>query len=78
MTLEWRRVDDYHLRSKCGRFSISRVTAGDRLWYIAWQLTRREDEPSTEIGATQLPLDATNDERRAALIDMQKVCEAAA
>lgn len=78
MTLTWRRADEYHFRSECGRFSISRVLSAGWIWYIAWRLTRREDEPSTEIGATRLPTDATPDERTAALIDMQQICEAEA
>jgi hypothetical protein len=76
--LTWRRADEYHFRSQCGRFSIARVIVSEWIWYIAWRLTRREDESSTEIGATRLPLAATPDERKAALIDMQQICEAEA
>ena len=75
--LQWRKRDDYHTRSTCGRFSVARVNVGDRCWYIAWRLPFGESEPSTEIGATTVSRDASDDERLAAIHEMQQICEAA-
>lgn len=75
--LHWRKVDDYHMRSACGRFSIARVNAEPQCWYIAWRLTSREAQPSTELGATVVPMDASDGERLQAIHDMKQLCEAA-
>lgn len=76
--LTWRKVDDYHLRSTCGRFSISKVFQNGSTWYIAWRLTQREAESSTEIAATRLYPDATETERNQTVGSLKAVCEAAA
>ena len=76
--LRWRKRDNYHLRTECGRFSIARVSVNGAPWYIAWRLSRREAEPSTEIGATRLEADATSQEREEAVGALKALCEAAA
>lgn len=76
--LVWQRKDKYHLRSKCGRFSIARVTCNGSPWYIAWRLSNREAESSTEIGATRLDVDATEKERDEAVGALKALCEASA
>lgn len=76
--LTWRRADKYHLRSRCGRFSIAKVLQNGAPWYIAWRLSRSEAESSTEIGATRLDADATDKERDEAVGALKALCEASA
>jgi hypothetical protein len=76
--LEWRKVDDYHLKTKCGRFSIARVMVCGAYWYVAWRLTQRESEPSQEIAATRLEPDATDKERNETVGSLKALCEAVA
>lgn len=76
--LIWRRVDDYHVRSQCGRFSVARMCVDVRMWYVAWKLAFDGAHPSTELGATSLPITANDAERIAAIHEMQDLCEAAA
>ena len=71
MVLQWHRVDTYHFKTFCGRFSVSRVTVKGCPHYIAWN--RRE--PATEIGTLVLGSRATDNERRAALASMQELCQ---
>lgn len=78
MTLAWRKVDEYHIRSNCGRFSVARITVASKIWYVAFRLPFGESQPSTEIGATSLPATATEAERKTAIRDMKQICEAAA
>ena len=79
--LTWKRADDYHYRSECGRFSVSRLKTPNALWYIAWRL------PDHELGATCLPIEKTDEgievlptqeQRTEAFSAMQEVCEAEA
>lgn len=76
--LSWRRVDEYHMRSQDGRFSIARLNCSPRCWYVAFKLPFSESSPSTEIGATTVSTDASDDERMFAIREMQQICEAAA
>lgn len=76
--LHWRKPDDYHIRSTCGRFSVARLSVCGTIWYVAFRLPFGESQPSTEIGATKLSAGATDAERQVAIREMQQVCEAAA
>jgi hypothetical protein len=72
MTLKWNKIDAYHLRSDCGRFSIARMHTGLTFWYVAFKL------PKLEIGATQLSIMADDVARKLAVRQMQDLCEAEA
>lgn len=83
MTLVWRRVDAYCLRSSCGRFSVAKVFEGLTLWYEAyrtegWDADDKRGESREMLGATRLPITASNDERKRAGDDMKALCEAEA
>lgn len=78
MTLRWRKADEYHIRSYCGRFSVARLNVAEKHWYVAFRLPFGEASPSTEIGATVLPATANEAERISAIHEMQQLCEAAA
>ena len=71
--LQWIKPDDYHIRTTCGRYSVSRVTTADHLHYIAWRLGT-DDQPSTELTFTTVKRDATDDERKAAIKRVQQAC----
>ena len=79
--MKWRRVDPYHQRSECGRFSVSRLKTPNAIWYIAWRW------PELELGATCLPIVRTDEgvpvlpndaERSEAIGAMKELCEGAA
>jgi hypothetical protein len=76
--LTWRKPDDYHIRSECGRFTVARMNVVDSVWYAAFKLPWSESEPSTEIAATKLSANASDAERMAAIRELQSVCETAA
>lgn len=48
MTLHWRRADDYHQETECGRFRVSGARVGERFRYLAWRC--RGDRPAELIG----------------------------
>jgi hypothetical protein len=74
--LHWHKADDYHIRSRCGRFSVSRLNVSPRVWYVAWRRPFSELDPPTELGATSLPDTANDAERISAIREMQGLCEA--
>jgi len=69
MPLEWAKVDDYHIASTCGRYTVSRVNTGAHVHYIAW---RRQ--PPLELGEVCLLSDCTHDERVDAIKRMRQAC----
>lgn len=77
MTLHWLKPDDYHIASKCGRFTVTRLTVTPSVWYVAFQRAAFEGR-ATELGATRLPSTANDTEKQAAIREMQELCEAAA
>jgi hypothetical protein len=68
--LVWWQPDDYHQRSSCGRFSVSRHNGFERTWYIAWLW------PKHELGVVSVARNADNDARRTAIQAMKAVCDA--
>ena len=76
--LTWVKPDEYHIRSACGRFSVARLNVLGTIWYVAFKLPWGESSPSTELGATHVSSGADDDERKAAIHEMQQLCEAAA
>lgn len=72
--LEWLEpgVPAYHIETKCGRYSVSRVTVSARgvVHYIAWRLKPKRQE----IASVQVPLDASDEQRREARRAMQQRC----
>jgi hypothetical protein len=63
--LEWFEpgIPAYHIETKCGRYTVSRVTVSARnvVHYIAWRVSRGTDKrivKRREIGSTQIPLNA--------------------
>ena len=75
MELQWVKPDDYHIRSECGRFSVSRMTVSPfGIWYVAWRRSL-VDGRATELGATRVPITAPDAERQNAIREMQQLCE---
>lgn len=78
MTLQWRKPDDFHIRSECGRFTVSKMTVLDRLWYVAFRRDEGQNGVrSIELGATAMPIDALDGERSKAIGELKQLCEAA-
>ena len=71
MRLQWRKPDEYHIVTTCGRFSVCRITVDKAPLYIAFR------RPYQELACRRLLPDASDVERGAAIKDMQAVCEAA-
>ena len=79
MTLRWRKPDDHHIRSLCGKFTVARLTVAPNLWYIAFRRVEGADGVrSTELGATRLSSTAGDAQRTAAIREMQKLCQGVA
>lgn len=70
--LQWRKPDQWHVRSACNRFSVCKMIVEGRIWYVAYRL------PYDELGSARLERDATDAERVATIKAMQEICEAAA
>jgi len=72
--LEWLEpgVPAYYVETKCGRYSVSRITVSkhNAVHYIAWRLKPKR----AELASTQVPLDATNEQRKEARRKMQQRC----
>lgn len=80
--LEWFEpgVPAYHIESKCGRYTVSRVTVSSRgvMHYIAWRVTRDVDrriDSRRELASVQVPLQHTREQREAAREAMKQRCE---
>ena len=74
--LAWRKPDDYHIKSACGRFAVSRMNVSPHIWYVAWRVSNGLS-PSHEIGSRQLAADAPDSERSTAIKALQAMCEGA-
>lgn len=79
--LEWFEpgIPAYHIESKCGRYTVSRVTVSSHnaVHYIAWRVKRDADKHIVgrwEIGSTQIPLKHTKEQRIEARERMQQRC----
>lgn len=74
VALEWIEpgVPAYHVETKCGRYSVSRVTVSARgvVHFIAWRLKPKRQE----IDSLPVPLNATDEQRREARRRMQQRC----
>lgn len=71
--LRWRRVDDYHGKTECGRYSVARVDLGSYHEYVAWRC-RTESAPPKEIGWTRVAPNASDSVRLEAIKAMSKLC----
>lgn len=71
MNLQWRKPDEYHIASVCGRFTVCRITVDKAPIYIAFR------KPYDELASRRLQANASDAERTAAIKEMQAVCEAA-
>jgi hypothetical protein len=83
MSLQWYRADDYCQRSSCGRFTIARVHAGPVMWYEAfrvegWAEGKQCGTARHLLGATRLPITASNADRIEAVAQMKALCDAEA
>jgi hypothetical protein len=81
VNLEWTEpgIPAYHIETKCGRYTVSRVTVSARgvVHYIAWRLTRNVENrivKRVELGSAQLPLEHTAEQRTEARLRMQQRC----
>jgi hypothetical protein len=74
VVLEWTEpgIPAYHVETKCGRYSVSRVTVSARrvVHYIAWRLKPKR----TEIDSVAIPLEHTAEQRVAAREAMKQRC----
>jgi hypothetical protein len=72
--LEWLEpgIPAYHIETKCGRYSVSRVTVSAHgvVHYIAWCLKPKR----TELASVAAPIGAADDERIKARRQMQQRC----
>ena len=75
--LQWRRPDEHHIATVCGRFTVARIRVQDVDHYVAF---RREPTPAVvkahELGERAVPPRATDAERMAAIKSLQQCCEA--
>lgn len=75
--LRWRKPDQYHIASVCGRFTVARIRVQDVDHYVAF---RREPTVSVvrahELDVRTVAPRATDAERMAAIRAMQDVCQA--
>lgn len=79
--LEWFEpgIPAYHIESKCGRYTVSRMTVSARhtVYYIAWRVKRNDKNKivaRTELASAPIPLNATNEQRAAARDAMKRRC----
>lgn len=72
MNLIWTQPDQYHLRTTCNRFTISRAKQGEFIAYTAWRV--RPKQPGEILGTT-LAAANDSDERVRALDGMKALCE---
>lgn len=72
--LEWIEpgIPAYHIETKCGRYSVSRVTVSARgvVHYIAWRLKPKR----AEIDSVAIPLEHTAEQRVNAREAMKQRC----
>ena len=70
--IQWRQADQYHLRSVCGRFTISRTTGGPDIAYTAWRVRPKQVGEMLACHAC----DAADGQARDAILRVLKdVCE---
>lgn len=74
--LEWHQRDHWHTRTTDGRFSVCRMNVCDHIWFIAFRFKGKRSTKSVELGATRLPITASDAERTKAIRQMQELCEA--
>lgn len=76
--LKWRRPDEYHIRSVGGRFAVCKLYVCDVIWYCAFEFKNSSSVRSHELGATRVPITASDEVRTEAIKAMQALCEATA
>lgn len=74
--LRWRKPDQYHIVTTCGRYRVSRVTVLGVDVYVAWRGSFARDEIPAELGAKKLVAPFTDQSRQSAISAMQQLCEA--
>lgn len=71
--LRWLKADVYHIRTACGRYTVSKMVLGGGVLYIAWKRNGAGQMP-TELGVTSVSAAAQEAATIAAIRAMQKKC----
>lgn len=79
--LEWLEpgMPAYHIESKCGRYTVSRVTqsASGTVHYIAWRVTRGQNNrivSRRELDSLPVPINAADERHKDARGRMRQRC----